>query len=74
MSFSNIVKNYGHMHRLGKQIIRHKKNINHFPKSKLDREFLKQEGRIQRFIEETNKTNKAWNSNPETINEYWTGY
>jgi hypothetical protein len=36
MSFSHIVKNYGQIYRLGKQIIRHKKNINQFPKSKLD--------------------------------------
>ena len=74
MSFSHIVKNYGQIYRLGKQIIRHKKNINHFPKSKLDNEFLKQETRIQKFTEKTNETNKIWESNQETINKYWTGY
>ncbi len=74
MSFTRIVKNYGHIHKLGKQIIKHKKNINNFPKSKLDREFLKQDTRIQKFIKETNKANKEWESNETSINKYWTGY
>ena len=41
MSFVRIVNNYGRPHNSGKQIINHKKNVNHIPKNKLDRAFEK---------------------------------
>ena len=74
MSFTRIVKNYGYIHKLGKQIIEHKDSIKKVPPAKIDIEFLKQEDRIQKFVTELNKANKEWKSNETSINTYWTGY
>ncbi len=74
MTFNKLVKQYGAIHKLGAQIVKHKNYINYIPRSKLDQEFFKQEKRIQKFVKLTNKTNARWKKNPHTINEYWTGY
>ena len=74
MTFSTLVKQYGKIHKLGKQIIKHKNYINVYDKNKIDIEFDRQEKRIQKFIELTNEANKKWKEDPFSINKYWTGY
>lgn len=74
MTFFTLVKQYGKIHKLGKQIIKHKNYINIYDKNKIDIEFDRQEKRIQEFIKLTNDANKKWNDNPSSINKYWTGY
>jgi predicted DNA-binding WGR domain protein len=74
MTFYTLVKQYGKIHKLGKQIIKHKGYINNVSKTKIDLEFEKQEKRIQEFIELTNDVNSKWKENHQSINEYWTGY
>ena len=43
MTFSTLVKQYGKIHKLGKQIIKHKNYINVYDKNKIDFEFDRQE-------------------------------
>ena len=74
MSFNNLIKQYGKIHKLWKQIIKHKKYVNNVPKNKIQLEFHKQEIRIQQFVDLINKANQEWKNNPNTINKYWTGY
>ena len=74
MTFYTLVKQYGKIHKLGKQIIKHKDYINNVSKTKIDLEFDKQEKRIQEFIELTNNANSKWKENHQSINKYWTGY
>jgi len=74
MSFNNLIKQYGKIHKLGKQIIKHKKYVNNVPKNKIQLEFHKQEIRIQQFVDLINKANQEWKNNPNTIDKYWTGY
>tara|TARA_B100001250_G_C19103351_1_gene487845 strand:- start:77 stop:301 length:225 start_codon:yes stop_codon:yes gene_type:complete len=74
MTFKNLIKQYGKIHKLGNKIINHSKYINKVPKSKIDIEFQKQENRIQKFVKLTNQANSKWKNNQNTINEYWTGY
>jgi len=74
MTFYKLVKQYGKIHKLGKQIIKHKDYINNVSKTKIDLEFDKQEKRIQEFIELTNNANSKWKENNQSINKYWTGY
>lgn len=74
MTFTNLVKQYGKIHKLGSKIIKHKKYINKVPKSKIDLEFQKQENRIHKFVKLTNEANLKWKKNQTSINEYWTGY
>jgi len=69
-----MVKNYGNIYKLGKQIIEHKNLIKKVPPTKIDKEFLKQEDRIQQFISELNKANREWKLNKTSVNKYWTGY
>jgi len=72
--FIRLVNNYGRIHTLGKQIIKHKKNVNHIPKYKLDHAFEKQHRKLEEFEKLTNKANKDWKNNQSSINEFWTGY
>lgn len=72
-NFIKIVRNYEHVCRLGHKIINHKDFVRHAHPSVLDKEFKKQEERIQEFIKATEKANKEWEKHPCTINTYWTG-
>ena len=74
MSFHSLVKQYGKIHKLGKQIVKHKQYINNVSKNNISLEFQKQQVRIQHFVDLTNKANQEWKNNPNTINKYWTGY
>ena len=74
MSFTQLIKQYGKIHKLGNKIIRYKKYINQVPKSKIHLEFQKQENRIQKFVKLTNQANSKWKKNSNSINEFWTGY
>lgn len=74
MTFYKLVKQYGKIHKLGKQIIKHKLYVNNISENKIDMEFQRQEQRIQEFVDLTNKANEKWKNNPNTINKYWTGY
>ena len=74
MSFVRIVNNYGRLHKLGKQIIKHKKNVNHIPKNKMDRAFEKQEEKIRQFEKLIKTSHNNWNKNKTSVNEFWTGY
>ena len=73
-SFVRIVNNYGRLHKLGKQIINHKKHVNHIPKHKLDIAFNKQEEKIMQFEKLIKTSHKNWKKNKTSINEFWTGY
>jgi hypothetical protein len=72
-NFIKIVKNYEKICRLGHQIINHKDLVRRVCPSKLDEEFIKQEKRIQEFVDATNKANEEWKKNPHSVNTYWTG-
>ena len=72
-SFKRIVRNYKQIYNLGNEIINHKAVINTLPNELKCEEFHKQELRIQKFLEITEKANSEWNDNQETINTYWTG-
>jgi len=72
--FTNIIKNYGKVVKLGKQIINHKENIKRVRPSDLDMEFNNQERRIEEFIKEADNAHKTWKNNISSVNEYWTGY
>jgi len=74
MSFVRIVNNYGRLHKLGKQIINHKKNVNHVPKHKLERAFEKQEEKIREFEKLIKNSHNEWKKKQASINKYWTGY
>ena len=73
MSFVRVVKNYGKVFNLGKQIIKHKEAINFIPPEKRDEEFIKQEKRIDEFFESIKNAEKDWKKNKDSINTYWTG-
>ena len=72
-NFIKIVRNYEHICRLGKEIINHKDFVRRVSPSKLDKEWRKQEDRIQEFVKLTNEANEEWKNNPYSVNEYWTG-
>ena len=72
-SFKRIVRNYKQIYKLGNELINHKAVINTLPDELKYEEFHKQELRIQKFLEITEKANSEWNDNQETINTYWTG-
>ena len=72
--FTNIIKNYGKVVKLGKQIINHKENIKRVRPSDLDMEFNNQERRIEEFIKEADNVHRTWKNNIPSVNEYWTGY
>ena len=71
MSFVRIVNNCGRLNKLGKQIIKHKKNVNHIPKNNLDRAFEKQEERIRIFENLINKSHNNWKKNQTSILSYY---
>ena len=73
-NFIKIVRNYEQICRLGKEIINHKDFVRHVSPSKLDKEWRKQENRIQEFVKLTNEANEEWKNNPYSVNEYWTGW
>jgi len=73
-NFIKIVRNYEHICRLGKEIINHKDFVRRVSPSKLDKEWRKQENRIQEFVKLTNEANEEWKNNPYSVNEYWTGW
>jgi hypothetical protein len=73
-SFLNIVKTSGKLHKLGCEIIQHKKNVKHITDNYIiERAFAEQEKRIQMFIKEINKQNEDWRKSQHSIDEYWTG-
>ena len=72
-NFIKIVRNYEHICRVGKQIIKHKDLVRRAAPSKLDEEFRKQEERIQEFVKITNEAHEEWKNNSYSVNEYWTG-
>ena len=72
-NFIKIVRNYELVCRLGHKIINHKDFIRHAHPSVLDKEFKKQEERIEKFIKITEKADSQWNKHQHTINTYWTG-
>lgn len=73
-SFKQIVKNYRQVYRLGNQIIQHKKMITQIPVKDREKEFLKQEQRIENFEKLTKKANTQWNKYKHTVDTYWTGF
>ena len=54
-TFTKIIKNYETVTRLGREIIAHKDLIRKSAPEHLDREFQKQEVRIQKFYKATKK-------------------
>ena len=74
MSFVRIVNNYGRLYKLGKKIIKHKQNITHIPRNKLNSAFEKQEVNIEKFEKLTKRSHNNWKKNKTSINEFWTGY
>ena len=72
-SFTKIVKNYETVARIGKEIIGHKDLIRRTAPENLDREFQKQEARINKFRKVAQKAEEDWKHNPYSVNSYWTG-
>ena len=72
-NFVKIVRNYETISRIGREIINHKDFIRHAAPSQLDKEFQKQDERIQQFVKATNTAQEEWEKNEYSINEYWTG-
>lgn len=72
--FIRIVQRYQRLHELGTQIIQHKQTINRYPLSTyyVYAHQEKQDIRIQKFIEESEKLHQEWEKN-KNINKYWTG-
>lgn len=73
-NFIKIVRNYENICKIGKEIINHKDLIKHVAPTNLDKEFHKQEERIQEFVKLTQSTHEDWDKNTNSINEYWTGW
>ena len=73
-NFVKIVRNYEQICRVGKEIINYKDLIKKASPTQLSEEFRKQDERIQEFVEITKKANEEWGKNPNSINEYWTGW
>jgi len=72
--FLHIVKASGKLHKLGCEIIQHKKNVKHMTDNHIiERAFADQEKRIQMFVNEINKQNENWKKSQHSIDEYWTG-
>ena len=68
--FLNIVKSSGKLHKLGREIIQHKKNVKHITDNYIiERSFTEQEKRIQMFIKEINKQNEAWKKSQHSIDD-----
>mgnify|MGYP001179827731 CR=1 FL=1 len=74
ISFKRIVKNYEQAYKLGIKIIEHRNFIRQVPPENLEKEFNKQEERIQKFVKLTEKADEEWKEHPYSINPYWTGY
>lgn len=72
-NFVKIVRNYETISRIGREIINHKDFIRHTAPTQLDKEFQKQEERIEKFINAANAAQDEWEKNEYSINEYWTG-
>jgi hypothetical protein len=73
-NFVKIVRNYEQICRVGKEIINYKDLVKKASPTQLSEEFRKQDERIQEFVEITKKANGEWEKNPNSINEYWTGW
>jgi len=73
-SFLNIVKTSGKLHKLGCEIIQHKKNVKHITDNYIiERAFAEQEKYIKKFVKEINKQNKLWRESrkPPIDNDPW---
>lgn len=74
MSFKNIIKLHGILHRLGKDIMKHKNTVGKLPEHKRSQEFDKQENRIQKFMQLSEQLKRRSKKAYTDINFYWTGY
>lgn len=72
--FYKIVKTNKYLHFLGKNIIRHRKQIENINPSKTYKEHQKQYERINEYIKTQKKLNNMWKYNQNSINRYWTGF
>ena len=72
-NFIKIVRNYEHVCHLGHKIINHKDFVRRAHPSVLDKEFKKQEERIQELVRAINKANSEWEKHPCANNTYWSG-
>lgn len=71
--FNRLVRMQSKLVRLGGQIIHHKKTIQKTPKDHLEREFEKQENRIQKYFKLSKEVQKKHDKYLQDIHAYWTG-
>jgi hypothetical protein len=55
------------------KIIHHTQFIKSIPVEKLSEEYVKQETLIEEFFDATEKADKEWKNNQNSINKFWTG-
>ena len=74
MTFKETVKLHRTLYKLGSQIIKHKRVVKNIPYDQVGKEFDRQENRIQKYMNLSNKLKRMEKNASNDINYYWTGY